>query len=779
MNIISDKFTDCWVLCKSRSNPGKQYYFNTRTRESSWIKPKSVQEKESCSDAAIKVESNRNEQKNRKEIDSKSSKRNYGNNTSQSSKSNNEVKQKQSHNSVSHGSRHNHLNMHKNKNRCSQSLKPAKNLAKNRLTKLRTQLTKEVEQEKKRNVSRNCESMNEKLSQTSKAETPTKSQRSELNSPNFNESNCTITSQTSSDSGSSSPSQFFAANKIISSMKAQLPEEYDNKDIQKDTYADIEQGICNKITGYPSNAHPSTPPQFSQADKLLSAIKTKLAYKLPIKDRTDNSYTASDRMQMLRRLSNETDDSRSGRHIEQMDVDEGVTLVYSRVDAHKPSSSCTPPNMLNTIQTNAVIVVDTNIFIHDLHCITHVLNSQIKGYREQPTLLVPWRVINELDKLKDNNNGNGVLCKRAKAAMDYLYKSLPVANRLKGQSLRDSNSHIFPCEVPDDEILNCCLQQSERGKSVVLLSNDKNLCNKAVINGIKTMTVPDLMSMLEGRPRPIPDPSLYASVKHYELTMYQLLANILENEMRARYKTLWEHVVCRPPPWDLQDVLFALLKHWIAVFHEVFPRIDTLLNDLKKSYTYIRNKDPKTLVEAEVCNFKELCVEVAKKCQIIPEYMELAKNTVDRLNDRQTRGQNNMSVMQAFETVWIIFSSYCAKLCRCLGIPHSIEDQIPGNEPVEGLISKYSMFRNHIISLNHTIQGVLNVDNSSNLLEGRISNLETELKSSLNLNASESGIIVRDELKMFCIKNRDLLQDATANLSTLIELLDVCKNNFH
>ncbi|XP_013149221.1 PREDICTED: transcriptional protein SWT1 [Papilio polytes] len=766
MNIISDKFTDCWVLCKSRSNPGKQYYFNTRTRESSWIKPKAVQEKESCSNVAIKVEPNRNGEKNRKEQDRKCCK-----------KSKNDVqKQKpKPHNSISHGGRQNHLNINKNKNKCSQSSKPAKNLAKNRLTKLRIQLALELEQEKKGNVSKS----EPKVEKTNKAETPTKNQRSELNSPNFNESNCTITSQLSNDS-SLSPSQFFAANKIISSMKAQLPEEYDNKDVQKDTFADIEQGICSKIIGYPSNVHPSTPPQFSQADKLLSAIKSKLAYKLPGKDKSDTSET--DRMQMLRRLSDDMDDTRTGRHIEQMDVDEGVTLVYSRVDAHKPSSSTfsAAPNMLNTIQTNAVIVVDTNIFIHDLHCITQVLNSNIKGYTEQPTLLVPWRVINELDKLKDNNNGNGVLCKRAKAAMDFLYKSLPVANRLKGQSLRDSNSHIFPCEVPDDEILNCCLQQAERGKSVVLLSNDKNLCSKAVVNGVATCGAAELSARVSPAPHAHLALAALAALHHCDRTIYQLLANILETEMRARYKALWEHVVCRPPPWQLQDVLFALLKHWIAVFHEVFPRIEGLLNDLKKTYNHIKNKDPKTLVEAEVCNFKELCIEVAKKCQIIPEYMELAKNTVDRLNNvRQTRGQNNISVMQAFETVWIIFSSYCAKLCRCVGIPHSIEDRLPANEPVETLLSKYSMLRNHIISFNHTIQGVLNVDNSSELLEGRITNLETELKSSLNLNGGESGVISRDELNIFCTKNRDLLQDATANLSTLIELLDVCKNNFH
>lgn len=61
-----------------------------------------------------------------------------------------------------------------------------------------------------------------------------------------------------------------------------------------------------------------------------------------------------------------------------------------------------------------------------------IMSFSASGYSEQPTLLVPWRVINELDRLKDNNNGNGAICKRAKSAMDYLYKSLPENSRIKG-----------------------------------------------------------------------------------------------------------------------------------------------------------------------------------------------------------------------------------------------------------------------------------------------------------------------------------------------------------
>lgn len=54
---------------------------------------------------------------------------------------------------------------------------------------------------------------------------------------------------------------------------------------------------------------------------------------------------------------------------------------------------------------------------------------------------------------------------------------------------------------------------------------------------------------------------------------------------------------------------------------------------------------------------------MAKKCQIIPEYMELAKVTVDRLlNDRACDAEDEkhgeLMVIDAFENVWTVMSSF-------------------------------------------------------------------------------------------------------------------------
>ncbi|XP_026314774.1 transcriptional protein SWT1 isoform X2 [Hyposmocoma kahamanoa] len=640
-----------------------------------------------------------------------------------------------------------------------------KNLASNRLSHLRAQLDFEIQQSRPEDID---------LSPAKVARCSPKAIPSE--SP-LNESKVSTTQSPSSDSIQSapSPSQFFAANKIISSMKAQLPEEYCNKTKQKDTFADIEQGICNQTAEYPSLKHPATPPQFSEASKLVSAIKSKLSYKVPYKDTPVKTFmSAKDRMEALRnRLSNdaERDDSLSSIELpkfEAMDVEDSEEMRQTTT-----SFQCTNVNSTE-IKENVVLVVDTNIFIHELDVIKNVLNSHIKGYSEQPTLLVPWRVINELDRLKDNNNGNGAICKRARSAMDYLYKSLPENSRIKGQSLRDANCHIYPCELPDDEILNCCLQQKERGISVILLSNDKNLCNKASINGVKCITLADLKPLLENKPQATVDPDLYASVKHYENTMHQLLANILENEMRAKYNNLWQHVLFKAPPWTLSDVLQCLLKHWIAVFNEVFPRIEHLITDLRHAWVSIESKRPNSLSQSEVTNFKELCLDIAKKCQIIPEYMQLAKITVERLlnKDMVQEEQSEMPIIDAFEGLWIVFSSYCAKLASALGISHTLEDKLPGNDPLHVLMSKWSVFCCQIRALTSAMKGLLENTDS---IEEEIPKLAEVFKESLSVINKGSISVNKDNMRIFCLNCRNMLQEAFTKFSALSELLNICQ----
>ncbi|XP_063822955.1 transcriptional protein SWT1 [Ostrinia nubilalis] len=704
-NNDSKKLPDGWVQCISKNTPGRKYFFNRRTGKSSWNEPQ-VDGKQRKRKISLS-------EKNRRE---EAQRRNLKRHSDGKEGSPNKKKQKEApptpeklKTPIKKPSPSKPPDSHKKGSPPKpEALKTTpKNSANSRLSQLRAQLAADTQKEEFHNNEKSPSKANNKRISPNASHTQTepqaKVQKTELKSPNTNDSKCSTNTQSpSSDSFQSipSPSQFFAANKIISSMKAQLPEEYCNKPKQKDTFADIEEGICNQTAEYPFMKHPATPPQFSEASKLVSAIKSKLSYKVASKETPIKTFSsAKDRMEALRsRLSNEpeSDTSHDSLNIskeiaytkdikytnEASYTGEAMDVDCKEVIKNVPAVQYTKDNV-GSNNDNLVLVVDTNIFIHELDVIKNVVNSHIKGYSEHPTLLVPWRVINELDRLKDNNNGTGAICKRAKSAMDYLYKSLPESSRIKGQSLRDANSHIYPCEIPDDEILNCCLQQSERGKPVILLSNDKNLCNKAVINGVKCISLNELRPLIVHRPQPRA-PDLCVKLQCHQTALYQLLANILENEMRAKYNNLWQHVLFKAPPWSLADVLQCLLKHWVAVFSEVFPRIEHLIAELSNALRAIQSKDPSSLSQSEVSNFKELCLEVAVKCQIIPEYMELAKRTVERISRESETPpvpvpvdrDREMCVINAFEALWTVFSSYCAKISSGLGIPHSLEDKM-------------------------------------------------------------------------------------------------------
>lgn len=804
------KLSDGWVLCTSKSNPGRKYYFNKRTGKSSWTQPQATEK----SDRKQKNKKEKvNREKIKKEEAQKSLKRKSDGNESQ------ELANKKHRKDVA-------ATPSKQKVNSQSPLKPSpstketpqkrvKNAANQRLSQLRARLSAEAQDDGTTSTDQ-CPSKAVKSSPTTatppksattpkpattpkstttpKSATETKPPKVENKSP-VTEGKCTTSQSPSSDSLQSipSPSQFFAANKIICSMKAQLPEDaYCDNPKPKDTFADIEQGICNQTSEYPYMKHPSTPPQFSQASKLLSAIKSKLTKVAVSKDgscqETVETYvSASERMEKLRAsLSSDLMEIESDPVVlsssvsietnctlnDAMDVD----LKELKQQVAAPLANCTKDN----ISTDLVLVVDTNIFIHELSIIKNVLNSNIKGFPGQPTLLVPWRVVNELDRLKDNNNCNGAVWKRAKRAMDYLYKSIPENSRIRGQPLRDANSHIYPCESPDDEILNCALQQAERGKTVILLSNDKILCSKAEINNVRSLSLTELNDLLETPPPQETDPDAFDNLKHYQATIYQLLANILENEMRAKYNNLWQHVLFKAPPWTLADVLQCLLKHWIAVFNEVFPRIEHLIVDLKNSLTSVDSKDSKSLTDSEVSNFKDLCLEVAKKCQIIPEYMELAKVTVDRLlNDRACDAEDEkhgeLMVIDAFENVWTVMSSFCAKLASRMGVPHNIEDKWPGDEPLEALTTKLTLFTNQISAFTLAIKGVLSSENPESSIEA----LEQAFRDSLQLICMDNEYINKTRLATFCGKCRNMLQEAYTKFAQLMELIEVCKNTLN
>jgi rRNA-processing protein FCF1 len=263
------------------------------------------------------------------------------------------------------------------------------------------------------------------------------------------------------------------------------------------------------------------------------------------------------------------------------------------------------------------IVLDTNILISSLKYIEELRDTNFKvlGF---PVLVIPWQVLQELDILKDRRGStiSSSLAAGARRAVSFLHSNFISEHpRIIGQTALDSVPEPFKIEVPDDAILQCCFLVAQRTYRVILLSNDKNLCNKAIVNGIKAYQTAEIQKELErfspgsvdqvqtqsssgnelptGNTVDIPvlmDPlftvkavstadSIFCKLKSL---LRELLSKVVESEMYKVYDTSWKIIVVIKPPWTLSDTIICLQKHWIAVFSFVLPtRIQPTLEILK------------------------------------------------------------------------------------------------------------------------------------------------------------------------------------------------------
>lgn len=127
-------------------------------------------------------------------------------------------------------------------------------------------------------------------------------------------------------------------------------------------------------------------------------------------------------------------------------------------------------------------------------------------------------VLQELDSLKRKSEKN-VIRSQSSRAIKFIYEELKVKNhRLQGNKTRytsklkfhekkfyvdltkifflfysgqkaiDDKNHLIDVTSPDDRILNCCLQLKNQSKEVILVTNDKNLSNKAMLSDIEAIT---------------------------------------------------------------------------------------------------------------------------------------------------------------------------------------------------------------------------------------------------------------------------------------------------
>ncbi|XP_064004130.1 transcriptional protein SWT1 isoform X2 [Pogoniulus pusillus] len=266
---------------------------------------------------------------------------------------------------------------------------------------------------------------------------------------------------------------------------------------------------------------------------------------------------------------------------------------------------------------NILVVIDTNIMISHLEFVRSLKSEDIPGIGRL-ALVIPWVVLQELDNLKKGKMLQHVRDK-AIPAVQFIYRCLKNQDsKLWGQSMQLASQKMYGLsdENNDDRVLQCCLQyQNLFPQAVVILcTDDKNLCNKAIVSEVKAFCKADLVKALQNlnmnrhqnselqqskrdaeleKPGRV-DASLTARFPNMlpdlEKNLGEALSCILETEMKIAYGNLWMEILYLKPPWTLVNLLKCYKKHWMAVFGYVVPR--SLLSAIECLYSHLSTGKP-------------------------------------------------------------------------------------------------------------------------------------------------------------------------------------------
>jgi len=143
-------------------------------------------------------------------------------------------------------------------------------------------------------------------------------------------------------------------------------------------------------------------------------------------------------------------------------------------------------NTLQPEDDHFIIVVDTNVLLSNIDFINDIKGKMFKDIGKG-IIYIPYIVLCELDKLKVPDDNVARLARRAITFIDGCFaKKDP---HVIGQSAVESaRRQMIPVECGDDQILNSCLLIKETTKKLILLTNDKNLRNKAFVNKIEALS---------------------------------------------------------------------------------------------------------------------------------------------------------------------------------------------------------------------------------------------------------------------------------------------------
>lgn len=517
--------------------------------------------------------------------------------------------------------------------------------------------------------------------------------------------------------------------------------------------------------------------------------------------------------------------ARSERKLEVNLVENCGELTCMDIDPPEEGAS----TMLNQHKQALLIVLDTNVLLSHLEFVKKIRSHGLSGLGF-PTLLIPWVVLQELDYLKSGKLSSKVEDK-ARPAVHYIYSCLKNQEpRLMGQSMQQaSQAACGPGAVNnDDRVLECCLQYQALYPegALVLCTNDKNLCSKALLSGVKALSKADLVKEVEGtrstilnyfHAHPAVPPTagpvdkekegpqnnrssnaaeerqLSECVSLLESCLQGALSEVLEEEMKAAYGDLWTEIVYVKPPWSLDELLKCFKKHWIAVFGSIIKRSllssVEMLSDCLCSDRSIEHRS----VHSAVRLAAELLSALAGRSQYnghVAHALSTLHMLQQKLQSQDDDSKNEDSLMTEIEEdvappltshqeVWALFESIWNNVCQISSAlfsalhytPGTTEPSLRSNSPLpQDALSCLQRLSTALKQLLEALQRLLSADSSVQDAQSLLSFIQSS-----EIAAMEPRFTARDLFD--CVSQqeyREKLCVGGAQLSELYANLDHC-----
>ncbi|KAJ8384511.1 hypothetical protein AAFF_G00204260 [Aldrovandia affinis] len=490
----------------------------------------------------------------------------------------------------------------------------------------------------------------------------------------------------------------------------------------------------------------SPPPSQRNQEALKSCPGTEKG-----RERASNAAVFSETTQSPRVSSETTETCDNGQEMQLMEelhlarsqrlLEVNVVDSYgelTRMDIDPPEEITTFSFSAEHIHRDSLIILDTNILLSHLDFVKK-MRSHGLGALGFPNILIPWVVMQELDALKDGKLSSSVKHK-AKPAVHYIYNTLKKQEpRLWGQSMQQAARRIYGlnAENNDDRVLQCCLQYQSLhpGVALILCTNDKNLCSKALLSGVKALSKADLVSEVEQLqcdtqahsrqvfpvgwpPQTAEDGNgnkvnagsqateeacdVSTSVSVLEEALQGALSRVLEAEMKTAFDSLWLEVVFVKPPWTLSDLLLCFKKHWIAVFGSIVQRslrnsVEYLSDSLCKGKTVDKHSAKLVVQEArelllafscrsdyggsltKALSALDLLLQDAPQLNRSAEQTPGDRGLASSDGDVLMAGEEGVTDTQPlYQEVWAVFENIWSNMCQISSAVFTALQFIPG-----------------------------------------------------------------------------------------------------